>query len=77
MPTNSAISAAANDSSSVAGKRSLSSTATWRALPQRHAEVALRGVADEPRELHVERLVEPELGAQPLPVLRSSRPARA
>ena len=39
------------------------------ALPQRQAEFALHGVADETAELHVRRLVEPELRAQPRAVL--------
>ena len=68
MPIASAMTAATSDSSSVAGRRSAISDETLRALPQAQAELALHRVADEVRELHGERLVEAEVGAQ-LPAL--------
>jgi hypothetical protein len=68
-PTTIASAAAAKDSSSVAGRRSRISDETLR--PSR-SEVAPRGVADELRELHEERLIEAEAFAQCLPLGRRS-----
>ena len=68
MPTSSASSAAASDELE-RGRQPLLEQRRHRApLAQRQAEIALHGVAGEARELHVERLVEPEVGAQPRPV---------
>ena len=66
--------AAAADSSSVAGSRSLSSVDTERPCRSETAEIALHRVADEPGELHDERLVEAELGAKRAPSPPRSRP---
>ena len=69
MPTKSASSAADVASSMVAGSRSLMQRRHLARLAQRQAELAVHRVADEAGELHVERLVEAELAAQPRAVL--------
>jgi hypothetical protein len=70
MPQTNAMSAASKDSSSVAGKRSAISDETFRALAQAQPEFPLGGIADEAGELHRERLIEPEVGAQLKALLR-------
>ena len=69
MPTTIAITAAANASSSVAGKRSLIQRRTALPLAQADAKVALYCVADEVPKLHVKRLIKSKVAAQPRAVL--------
>ena len=64
MPTTSASSAAADRELERRRQPLLEQRRHRAALPQRQAELALHRVADEAPELHVERLVEAELGAQ-------------
>ena len=64
MPTSNASSAAASDNSSVAGKPFPEQRRHGAPLSQREPEIPPHGVAGEPRELHVERLVETQIGAQ-------------
>ncbi len=60
MPNTSANSEERSASSTVAGTRSRSRSATGRALAVRHAELAARHVAHEVGELDRERIVEAE-----------------
>ena len=71
MPATSAIVAAANDSSSVAGNRSLISDETVRPWRRLRPKSRLHDIADEVAELDIEGLVEPEIGAQARPVFGS------